>query len=1348
MSAVSNIYLLVTMKTTTFIPSLKRGFSVQRSIMLFLVANLTLISQSSIYAQNKCHLDVEDPTVFCKDIHTAYMPDTCMVELWAKDFISKATDDYTPEDEIRISFDSQTFETSRIFFAEEGVEFDVTIYITDNCWKQVACTVKLFINDNSGCTGEICNGIDDDGDGEIDEGFPDTDGDGVKDCLEECPMDPNKTEPGVCDCGNPDIDSDGDGVLDCNDACPTDPLKIVPGICDCLNPEPGSTCDDGNPLTMNDMIGDDCICRGTQPPCVVDGDCDDGDPCTDDVCASGMCENIPKPDSDGDGICDELDICEGGDDNVDTDMDGVPDFCDICEGGDDDVDTDMDGVPDFCDICVGGVDSLDMDMDGVPDFCDICEGGDDTVDTDMDDVPDFCDICAGGVDSLDTDMDGVPDFCDICEGGDDDVDTDMDGVPDFCDVCDGGDDDVDSDMDGVPDFCDICEGGDDTVDTDMDGVPDFCDICIGGVDSLDMDGDDIPDFCDNCPLIFDRSNNCEFDEFYCVNDPLEWCGFSVFTCSGGGIVNDNEFVGAILDLTRVSEAPPGDLWSDPETMGVDPVNIIKPSTWIYPNLGQVFGLAVNPLNGDIFMGATDVYALDGDPFTPTGSGFAGAAGIYRANYAMPENVTALITTSANYIANPVGGSQLYNAGNILNSVEGNGIGNITIDPLSGRLFATNTEDGRMYSINSTTGIISDMHDPFETYVHSEGMVAPGELLWAITLNECTREIYFSRQVEPRNIFAGGSFRDKEIWKIAIDSSGNFVGDESLELTVTDGTRAKLTDIAFTSDCTRLMTAERGIVHNSWAYVYDLVGGNWVLNTNVQAGNTDNLQPWKRGRNVAGGVAFGGWDVVDTAGMVISTAPFECDSLLWITADCLDPFLVDDECNAYGMTGVHPSNMAVPEGGNINLFIDVTPENDLDPRFSKFGLGDVEIFNCCCPPSMQVSAFVAGDVHTANDVMLSQVEVSLSSDNMSANKMTDGLGHYVFGGIEMYNDYQIKPSKDYDDLTGISTLDVLMLQAHVLGLRKIDSPYNIIAGDINQSETISAQDIIELRKMILGIYNEWPNNKAWNFVDKSFEFDDADDPFPYSDEVMHMSIDKNQMATDFIAVKTGDVNGDYRGPYSSESRSRDLSTLSFSSKGGMVAVSAMDLEMISGFQLTIATELNSYQGVEIIPGAIDIDDNHYHISDHGITLSWSSIVSAPITKSEPLFYIKGLNAALEEISLSNEVLESEIYDGSLNTYDLEYFYEDRSGVQVVNAYPNPFANRSTISFYIEEGQDVEFIFFNQEGKVVHQLNQYFDGGMNAIQVDSDQLFNGSQSGLIYYKMVGDYGVDGGKLILIR
>ncbi len=122
---------------------------------------------------------------------------------------------------------------------------------------------------------------------------------------------------------------------------------------------------------------------------------------------------------------------------------------------------------------------VDSDGDGVPDFLDICEGFDDSEDGDGDGVPDGCDVCDGFDDALDADGDGVPDGCDVCDGFDDALDADGDGVPDGCDICDGFDDALDGDGDGVPDGCDLCEGFDDALDEDGDGVPDGCDVCPG-----------------------------------------------------------------------------------------------------------------------------------------------------------------------------------------------------------------------------------------------------------------------------------------------------------------------------------------------------------------------------------------------------------------------------------------------------------------------------------------------------------------------------------------------------------------------------------------------------------------------------------------------------------------------------------------------------------------------------------------------------------------------------------------------------------------------------------------------------------------------------------------------------
>ena len=72
----------------------------------------------------------------------------------------------------------------------------------------------------------------------------DSDMDGVPDCLDECPFDPNRTAVGVCGCGVDDVDSDMDGVPDCLDHCPQDPAKSKSaGLCGCDVPEMDSDLD-------------------------------------------------------------------------------------------------------------------------------------------------------------------------------------------------------------------------------------------------------------------------------------------------------------------------------------------------------------------------------------------------------------------------------------------------------------------------------------------------------------------------------------------------------------------------------------------------------------------------------------------------------------------------------------------------------------------------------------------------------------------------------------------------------------------------------------------------------------------------------------------------------------------------------------------------------------------------------------------------------------------------------------------------------------------------------------------------------------------------------------------------
>lgn len=94
---------------------------------------------------------------------------------------------------------------------------------------------------------EICDGKDNNCDGQLDDGVIDSDGDGAIDCFDQCPDDPNKTSPGACGCGvyEDNRDYDGDGVIGCKDGCPYDGNKIEPGQCGCGVPESPDSDNDG-----------------------------------------------------------------------------------------------------------------------------------------------------------------------------------------------------------------------------------------------------------------------------------------------------------------------------------------------------------------------------------------------------------------------------------------------------------------------------------------------------------------------------------------------------------------------------------------------------------------------------------------------------------------------------------------------------------------------------------------------------------------------------------------------------------------------------------------------------------------------------------------------------------------------------------------------------------------------------------------------------------------------------------------------------------------------------------------------------------------------------------------------
>ena len=124
-----------------------------RSAFLQFALIFFCIGFSSFSAYSQDDEDCPPLTVFCQDLHTTFMPDACMVEVWAKDFISKINDPDTDLDDFVISFEKDSVVMSRIFESTGGSSYEVVIWVSDTTCtpaNQTSCIVRLDINDNTG----------------------------------------------------------------------------------------------------------------------------------------------------------------------------------------------------------------------------------------------------------------------------------------------------------------------------------------------------------------------------------------------------------------------------------------------------------------------------------------------------------------------------------------------------------------------------------------------------------------------------------------------------------------------------------------------------------------------------------------------------------------------------------------------------------------------------------------------------------------------------------------------------------------------------------------------------------------------------------------------------------------------------------------------------------------------------------------------------------------------------------------------------------------------------------------------------------------------------------------------
>jgi len=405
----------------------------------------------------------------------------------------------------------------------------------------------------------------------------------------------------------------------------------------------------------------------------------------------------------------------------------------------------------------------------------------------------------------------------------------------------------------------------------------------------------------------------------------------------------------------------------------------------------------------------------------------------------------------------------------------------------------------------------------------------------------------------------------------------------------------------------------------------------------------------------------------------------------------------------------------------------------------------------CPAGASYTGEITGLITTLDSEPLAGVEVKISGQaNQTQN--SGSTGKFSFSKLQLGADYTLSPSFDKSHLTGVSTFDLVLIQKHIIGTQVLKDPYQLLAADVNNSQTITTIDLIQVRKLVLGLDTKFASVPSWKFVSKNYKFPEPSNPWK---EVMPAVVNVNDLkdkaSTDFIGIKMGDVNGSATASSATASNLRSDLALAIKAqrigqtaqliKAGenvSLALSTKDLASVQGYQFTfqfdaaaLSLENIDYQGLK--------PENLAVFAQQGeITTSWYSYDKQPNAEQtlmvlhfkakananlSDLIAINSRRTAAEAYTLQDETIGVKLDWGALNP-------AKSATASLRQNTPNPFKDETMIEFSLPEASQVSLRIHDTSGRLLWSQNSNFDQGEHRIPIQASDL---KGSGVLYYTL---------------
>jgi hypothetical protein len=396
-------------------------------------------------------------------------------------------------------------------------------------------------------------------------------------------------------------------------------------------------------------------------------------------------------------------------------------------------------------------------------------------------------------------------------------------------------------------------------------------------------------------------------------------------------------------------------------------------------------------------------------------------------------------------------------------------------------------------------------------------------------------------------------------------------------------------------------------------------------------------------------------------------------------------------------------------------------------------------------------------------------VNLTGDATGSN-VTGLPGTYLLSAT-MGSTFTVTPVKNKpmpDAINGLSAADASRIQQHVTGAFPLTDSYKLIAADVNQTNSITAQDVSLITQAVLGnpIAQAVFINKTWRFVPKAYVFPMPLVPWGFPEKI---TLSGGAINQDFIGMKLGDVNNTADPVNAPGSVAPNLiwnvqDQILVQDASFVVEFRAENYNELMALQFALSFDVSKiqFQEIEAVPGSPIQAANFgmFNLASGHIRAMLAMTEGLSLPNGTPVFRLrfKALKDGIklsDVLQLNNNLLQGEAYLSDFTPGPVNLVYESISTTTVdpgaayrltlLQNRPNPFTDATAIGFILPEECEAQMRVFDVSGRLISEQKGWYPKGYNEMKF----LLNGfAGEGVLLYELTTPFGTLSKKMVLIR